>query len=562
MKIKLLVALPLILLLLVTQSLSASESEDYLIHDESCKNTSIYFFYGEGCPHCIAIEPIVKATSAQCEISFKSYEVYHNETNRQLLTDFAKRYCRNATRVPAIFVGDSALIGDEQITKNLYDKIISAKENNMDALHYSKNCSTTPPPPPPLPTIATVIGAALVDSINPCAIGVLIIFITFMTSSMKLSRRRIAIYGAIYITAVYLAYFLAGVGILKFFHSFESMIFVQILVVIILLVGILLSFRDTYLTLTKKGKPLLAIPASAKGTIERYIKRGTILGVIALGVLVAMVELPCTGQVYLGILTVLNTIDFNYGILLLSLYNFIFVLPLILILIFGLFGRTLSEFSEKKQEESWLMRYLAGWVMIFLTAILMDEIFKFFGYTGVAVPDLLKLTYEGFFIFAVASIVSLFVIFSLLRPIVKKRINIWYCSYCYASAITWIFLSGLYLLGVDVPKILIAGLLGMSLAGIWEEFKKFNFKYFGVFTIFSAVFGIILLYVLSAGQRFEFLLLVLPIFVLDGIIFLKNFEIMLTSAGDKGSAGKGAKRWQVPKEEKKGLREMLDHCCD
>ncbi len=540
---------------------SASTSADC-----PCKNISIYFFYGEGCPHCTAVEPIVKATCEQCNISFESYEVYHNASNQKILNDFGERYCihRDELGVPAIFVGDTALIGDKSIAENLKNAIASAKEKGIDAKTYRKNCTVSQSPE--LPTIATVIGAAIIDSINPCAMGVLIIFISFMISSLKFSRKRIAIYGAIYIICVYITYFLAGLGILKFLNFINNIgfiIFVDALIVIILLIGVFLAFRDAYVSLKKENKKkYLSIPASTKGILEKFIKKGTFIAIIILGVIVAMVELPCTGQVYLGILTVLNTMDFNYGILLLAIYNLIFVLPLIIILSLGLSGRNLSKISEKKTEESWIVRYLIGWVMIILSVILIDEIFKFLNFS---IVFQIPFSYEQFFIIAVISIVVLFIIFSILRPIVKKRINIWYCAFCYACALTWISLAILYILGTDVPKILIAGLIGMSLAGIWEEFKKFNFKYFGLFTMFITIFGIVLIYALLIDYKFGFLLLVLLLFMMDGIIVLKNFEIERIYKKEKISnelTEETKKEVKEVKEETKNLRERLDHCCD
>ncbi|MDI6730099.1 MAG: hypothetical protein QMD06_00960 [Candidatus Altarchaeum sp.] len=575
------IALLLILLLLNLSVLASDISDNFSNVNSSnlknsdnsnslCKSISIYFFYGEGCVHCAAIEPIVKATCEQCDISFKSYEVFHNASNQILLRDFEKRYCISANEssaVPVIFVGNSALIGDESIDKNLKDAIKFAKENDIHAETYKRNC-TISTKSPELLTIATVIGVAFIDSINPCAMGVLIIFITFMITSANFSRRRMTIYGTIYIVSVYIAYFLAGIGILKFLNFINNLgfiIFVNALVVAILLIGVLLAFRDTYVSLKKNSEKnglWLAIPKSTKGTIEKYMKKGTLPATIILGILVAIVELPCTGQVYLGILTVLNTIDFNYGILLLAIYNLIFVLPLIIILSLAFFGKNLS-----KIEESWLIRYLIGWLMLILAIILIKEIFKFLNFS-IVLP--ITFSYAEFFIFVIISIIVLFITFSFLRPIVKKQINIWYCAYCYACALAWIFLTVIYMLGVDVPKILVATLIGMSLTGIWEEFKKFNFKYFGLFTIFITVFGITLIYALLIDYKFEFLFLVLLLFVMDGIIVLKNFEIKEISE-KKEKFEKEKKKDEIKKEEtgkeeekkeEKNLREILDHCCD
>ena len=65
-----------------------------------------------------------------------------------------------------------------------------------------------------IPTLGTVIITAAIDSINPCAIGVLILLASIMV--VYKSRKELLIYGMIYIFFVYLTYLLAGLGILYF----------------------------------------------------------------------------------------------------------------------------------------------------------------------------------------------------------------------------------------------------------------------------------------------------------------------------------------------------------
>ncbi len=525
-------------------------------------SAEIYFFYGEGCSHCAMIEPMVKSMCNDCGITLKTYETRHNKINRELFINFSTRYCVPKDlfgSVPAIFVGDSVLIGDAEINKNLYDKIQVALNNNIDPLKYSNEpCEVVPPPLPP-DTILAVITAALIDSLNPCAIGVLIIFISFIVSSINFSKRRLALYGLIYISSVYLAYFLAGIGILRFLQNFEFIIFIQIFVVLFLILGTILTWRDAYRSLKKKGDMLLAIPKSAKGTIEKYIKKGTIPAAVILGVLVAAVELPCTGQVYAGILIILSSVDFVYGATLLLLYNFIFVLPLLIILFLALSGKNFSKIAEAKDEGSWLIRYLIGWVMIILAIVIINQILTL---TYTQIPGISVLVFENFtqgnfFLFVAVSVTILFIILAVLKPIVTSKIKVWYCALCYAFALTWMFLVLLYFLGLDVPKMLLAGLIGMSLAGIWEEMKKFDFKYFGIYTLFLINFTAAIFYVLFIDDKFIFLILLTVIFAMDGVIFMKNLENReeIGKMRDKKTTGKREKR-------SGSLREMLDHCCD
>ena len=56
-------------------------------------------------------------------------------------------------------------------------------------------------------TLPIIIGAALLDSINPCVFGVLIFLIAFMTKVFK-SPTRMLLGGLFYTAVVYISYFL------------------------------------------------------------------------------------------------------------------------------------------------------------------------------------------------------------------------------------------------------------------------------------------------------------------------------------------------------------------
>src|SRR3989344_5667561 len=63
-------------------------------------------------------------------------------------------------------------------------------------------------------TWPVIITTALVDSINPCAIGVLILLISTLLAMSHDKKRMLAV-GSIYIAAIYIVYFLAGIGLLR-----------------------------------------------------------------------------------------------------------------------------------------------------------------------------------------------------------------------------------------------------------------------------------------------------------------------------------------------------------
>ena len=160
-----------------------------------------------------------------------------------------------------------------------------------------------------LPALPIVIATALVDSINPCAIGVLILMVTTLLAFKgKNNRNKMLLIGLIYILVVYITYFLAGIGLLFFIQKLNIAeplgIFVGVLVIILGLIEVK--------ELWWYGKGVtLGIPARRAEQIKKYMKKLSLPMEIFLGFFVAAVELPCTGGPYLAITTLLARIGLN-----------------------------------------------------------------------------------------------------------------------------------------------------------------------------------------------------------------------------------------------------------
>ena len=104
--------------------------------------------------------------------------------------------------------------------------------------------------------------------------------------------------------------------------------------------------------------------------------------VIFLGAFVASVELPCTGGPYLAILLILKDsfswsaivgLDpgFLSAIILLIIYNIIFVMPLIVILLLVYLGVKVQNIQNWKQGNKAYMRVATGLLLIALGWLLM-----------------------------------------------------------------------------------------------------------------------------------------------------------------------------------------------
>ena len=205
-----------------------------------------------------------------------------------------------------------------------------------------------------------VIGAALVDSINPCAFGVLIFLLAYLSKSVKTAKKML-LYGLIYIAAVFVTYLVAGLLLLPVIRKIGafSVVSYYILAGIIALAG-LIEIKDFFWY--GKGFSLNIIPGEGK-RIKLYVNKvaDSPFAAAGLGVFVALVELPCTGFAYLAVLGLISLSGLTVGnTTLLLIYNFIFVLPLIIILWLVYKGMSTSKFEEWRQKHKKWMRMAIG----------------------------------------------------------------------------------------------------------------------------------------------------------------------------------------------------------
>jgi cytochrome c biogenesis protein CcdA len=218
-----------------------------------------------------------------------------------------------------------------------------------------------------LPTWPVVITTALVDSINPCAIGVLIFLIATLMGLAK-DKKKMLLVGGIYIGAVFLTYLAAGFGLLIFIQKLNIANTLSWIVGLIVIVMGVIEIKDFFWY----GKGIsLRIPPNRAKQVTKMIKKISIPGAIVLGMFVAAVELPCTGGPYLAITTLLAKLGFSMHVFwLLFVYNLIFVMPLIIILLMVYFGVNIKKIKGWKEDKKKWMRLAIGIVLIALGVFL------------------------------------------------------------------------------------------------------------------------------------------------------------------------------------------------
>src|SRR3989339_1647712 len=172
--------------------------------------------------------------------------------------------------------------------------------------------------------------AALIDSINPCAFGILLLTIAFLLSLQK-TRSSILKIGGVYILGLLAVYILIGLGILQALHLFNTPHFMaKVGAALLIVLGGINLINEFFPSFPIK----LRIPHAAHHKMAELMEKASLPTAFFLGALVGLCEFPCTGGPYLMVLGLLHDqATYLAGVGYLFLYNLIFILPLVIILL-------------------------------------------------------------------------------------------------------------------------------------------------------------------------------------------------------------------------------------
>jgi len=124
----------LIIVLLVAVLVTAGCVSDNKNTPPTAKVT-VYFFYGEECPHCHTVMPFIQNLSKKYpDVNFQILETWHNTTNADIFTKINDQLQVPASNrgVPEVIVVGNAtpLIGSRDIPANLENVIIEQLQKN------------------------------------------------------------------------------------------------------------------------------------------------------------------------------------------------------------------------------------------------------------------------------------------------------------------------------------------------------------------------------------------------------------------------------------------------
>jgi cytochrome c biogenesis protein CcdA len=187
-------------------------------------------------------------------------------------------------------------------------------------------------------------------------------------------RKQILFSAGAFILAVIVMYMIYGFLIIKAFQFLQSISFVKNylykgLGVIALILG-MLEIKDFFKY--KPGTVGTEMPMFLRPKVQNIISKITSpLGAFTLGLFVTLFLLPCTVGPYVILGGMLSTLDYLKASPYLLLYNFIFIIPMIVIAFIVFFGtRNIEDISNWKDKNVRILHLVAG-VLISLLGIVM-----------------------------------------------------------------------------------------------------------------------------------------------------------------------------------------------
>jgi len=215
--------------------------------------------------------------------------------------------------------------------------------------------------------------AGLVDGINPCAIGMMVMLLGYLLVFAKKPERVIKT-GLLYVGTVFATYLIVGLGLYSFVSKLDLTGGAKVLNYLVgagLLIAGVIQFKDF---LGIEGGPHLRIPTASKEKLQTMIEKVNYPTVVLLGILVTVLETPCSLPIYVGTATILSQSGMAFPLVMgyFLYYNFLFVLPLLVVLVVMWRGKRLVEMKEwEHRVKKWMhlalsivLLGMAGWLLL------------------------------------------------------------------------------------------------------------------------------------------------------------------------------------------------------
>lgn len=381
---------------------------------------AIYFFWGDGCPHCAAAKPFLEELGHQYpNVEVRAYEVWYNEANQQLLSRMASAFGFEPSAVPTIFMGDRYWIG---YSEAIHDEIVTAVAACSSSGCRDAGIGIVPGIPTPAPTLWALAAAteasagsiesgnapastprlgasdtlsipligkvdlssqslalstaliAFVDGFNPCSLWALSVLLALTLHTG--SRKKVLLVGIVFLTVTSLVYMLFITGLFTMFTVVSFVGWIQVAVALVALFFAAVNIKDYFWY--KKGISF-TIADEKKPGIYRGMRRildagdstwAMIGATIVLSAGVSLVEFSCTAGfpvLWTNLLISQQATALTFALLLL-LYMLIYQIDELGIFLVAVFTLKAGKLEEKHGR---ILKLVGGMLMLTLAVVML-----------------------------------------------------------------------------------------------------------------------------------------------------------------------------------------------
>ncbi|MEE1199175.1 MAG: hypothetical protein U0L09_00830, partial [Christensenellales bacterium] len=265
---------------------------------------------------------------------------------------------------PSVFLPDRCLSGADEIEKHLADMVRLGWAAGSVSLPSENRTSAAV-------SLTTTLGAGLAAGLNTCALSMLLLFLSVVMES----RKNAGALALTFLASKFACYVLIGVALTELLQRFNPAWLQPLARGLLTIVGgalIALNVWDALQALRSDyGKIRNQLPAGLRGRLHRMIRtlsrrRFLLPAAMALGVIVALGEFLCAGQLFL--MQLLSGVNSGSGLQLLPLllYCSAFILPSAALCALILGGRSQVRVSAFLAEHMAAARLLTAAAMLAL----------------------------------------------------------------------------------------------------------------------------------------------------------------------------------------------------
>lgn len=361
----------------------------YTVAYNKTDDSELIYFYLPSCKDCEKAEKILKELPETVRIKkgnefinskVRVIKLNAGEEENLALLKARFEYFKvpvEEQQVPIIFLGSTWISGAEKIQSRLETAVMNG--HGLGTVHITLNGAQSNDTT--VLSFLSIFLTGLLNGLNPCSLSMLIFFFSVLLFN---ERTKIFSAGMTFIAGKFTAFLLLGTVLYRVFIELDLR-WVQttskIILVCIGFIFTILNIRDYIHAKNEKyDKILVQLPVKLRKLDHSLIKAVSRFSnfkvfiplCFVLGVLIAVGEFMCTGQIYLAtiVLMLQNSTDINAAVSFV-LYAIAFILPLLIITVLLSKGRTAFEVSEAVREKMPLIKLVnALFFLVFIIIII------------------------------------------------------------------------------------------------------------------------------------------------------------------------------------------------